>query len=121
MTLSLAGTRRDAGVSVAEVNLNLIQNVVSATKVGDHGIAYVVDAIGRVIAHPDSGLVQRDFSSLAQVRAARAAGAADAAQQLQTVKDINGREVLAVYAPVAPPGLLVFVELPVEEANAPAQ
>jgi hypothetical protein len=77
MTLALAGTRRDAGVSVAEVNLKLIWDVVSAIKVGERGHAYVVDAQGRLIAHPDISLVLRntDMTRLAQVRAARAAGA----------------------------------------------
>src|SRR5262245_40138732 len=77
MTLSLAGTRRDAGVSVAEVNLKLIQDVINAIKVGNKGHAYVVDAKGRLIAHPDISLVLRntDLSRLAQVQAARAAGA----------------------------------------------
>src|SRR5271163_1163446 len=36
MTLSLAGTRKDAGVSIAEVNLKLIWDVVSQIKVGEH-------------------------------------------------------------------------------------
>src|SRR6516165_10803253 len=74
MTLSLAGTRRDAGVSVAEVNLKLIWDVVSQIKVGAHGHAYVVDSQGRLIAHPDISLVLRntDMSRLAQVRGARA-------------------------------------------------
>jgi len=36
-------------------------------------------------------------------------------------KDISGREVLAAYAPVAPLGWLVFVELPVMEADVLAQ
>ena len=53
MTLGLAGTRRDAGVSVAELNLNVVQEIVQQTKVGNRGVAYVVDARGRVIAHPD--------------------------------------------------------------------
>jgi hypothetical protein len=52
MTLAIAGTRRDAGVSVAEVNLKLIWDVVSQIKVGERGHAYVVDAQGRLIAHP---------------------------------------------------------------------
>ena len=114
-------------MSVAEVNLKLVQDVVAGIKVGERGVAYVVDAQGRVIAHPDISLVQRDFSSLAQVQAARAASVADVAQQSQTVKDINGREVLTTYAAVSPPGWLVFVdwlvfvELPAEEANAPTQ
>ena len=75
MTLALAGTRRDAGVSVAEVNLKFIWDVVSQIKVGERGQAYVVDAQGRLIAHPDISLVLRntDLSGLAQVQAARAA------------------------------------------------
>ena len=73
MTLAIAGTRRDAGVSVAEVNLKLIWDVVSQIKVGERGHAYVVDAQGRLIAHPDISLVLRntDMSRLAQVNAAR--------------------------------------------------
>src|SRR6266576_2353795 len=48
MTLSLAGTRKDAGVSIAEVNLKLIWDVVSQIKVGERGHAYVVGAGGRL-------------------------------------------------------------------------
>ena len=80
MTLAIAGTRRDAGVSVAEVNLKLIWDVVSQIKVGERGHAYVVDAQGRLIAHPDISLVLRntDMSRLAQVSAARAATGGEA-------------------------------------------
>jgi hypothetical protein len=61
-------------VSVAEVNLKLIWDVVSQIKVGAHGHAYEVDGQGRLIAHPDISLVLRntDLSRLAQVQAARA-------------------------------------------------
>ncbi len=45
MILALAGDRRDAGVSVAELNLKFIWDVVSQIKVGEHGQAYVVDAM----------------------------------------------------------------------------
>ena len=90
MTLSVAGRRRDAGVSVAEVGLELIQDAVTKLKVGEHGGAYVLDAQGHVIAHPNVSL-------------------------------IAGHEVLAAYASVTPLGWLVFVELPVEEADALAQ
>ena len=121
MTVALAGTRRDAGVSVAEVNLKLIWDVVSQIRVGQHGQAYVVDAQGRLIAHPDISLVLRntDLSRLAQVGAARAAGAADTAEQVQEAQDLQGRRVLTAHAPVAPLGWLVFVELPADEAYAP--
>src|SRR5438874_2686851 len=126
MTLAIAGTRRDAGVSVAEVNLKLIWDVVSQIKVGERGHAYVVDAQGRLTAHPDISLVLRntDMSKLAQVRAARAStsGAAtpdNPAETVQEAENIEGRKVLTAYAPVAPLGWLMFVELPAEEAYAP--
>jgi signal transduction histidine kinase/CheY-like chemotaxis protein len=122
MTLAIAGTRRDAGVSVAEVNLKLIWDVVTQIKVGERGHAYVVDAQGRLIAHPDISLVLRntDMSRLAQVRAARSgASGGGPSETVQESENIEGRKVLTAYAPVAPLGWLVFVELPAEEAYAP--
>jgi signal transduction histidine kinase len=121
MTLSLAGTRRDAGVSVAEVNLKLIWDVVSQIKVGKHGHAYVVDSQGRLIAHPDISLVLRntDLSQLAQVQAAQARARGAPADQVQEAEEVRGRRVLTAYAPVAPLGWFMFVELPIEEAYAP--
>src|SRR4051794_34199979 len=119
MTLALAGTRKDAGVSIAEVNLKLIWDVVSQIKVGEHGHAYVVGAQGRLIAHPDISLVLRntDMSQLAQVQAARAERR-NAVAELQGTKNIQGQEVLTASAPIAPLGWTMFVELPVEEAYA---
>jgi GAF domain-containing protein/HAMP domain-containing protein/anti-sigma regulatory factor (Ser/Thr protein kinase) len=118
MTLAVAGTRRDAGVSVAEVNLKLIWDVVSQIKVGQKGHAYVVGSQGRLIAHPDISLVLRntDMSRLPQVQAAQSANEAD---DLKEAPDMQGRKVLTAHARVAPLRWLVFVELPVEEAYAP--
>ena len=119
MTLALAGNRKEAGVSIAEVNLKLIWDVVSQIKVGEHGDAYVVGAQGRLIAHPDISLVLRntDMSKLAQVQAAQAGqGVSD---ELQGARNIQGHEVLTASAPVTPLGWTMFVELPVEEAYAP--
>ena len=121
MTLSLAGTRRDTGVSIAQVNLKLIWDVLSKIKFTGHGRAYVVDAAGRLIAHPDISLVLRntDMSKLAQVRAARAAAAGSDTEQVREAEDIEGHKVLTASAPVAPLGWHVFVETPVNEAYAP--
>src|SRR5499427_3409620 len=118
MMLSLAGTRPRTGVSIAQVNLTLIWDVVSKIKVGEHGRAYVVDSDGRLIAHPDINLVLRntDMSRLTQVRGARAGSATEAVQEAD---DIGGHKVLTAYAPVHPLGWFVFVETPVEEAYAP--
>jgi len=120
MTIALAGAFRDVGVSVAEINLKFVFDLVSQIKVGRKGRAYVVDAQARLIAHPDISLVLRklDLSSLAQVRAARAVGEA-LLGAVQVANDIEGRRVLTAYAPIAPLDWLVFVELPVDEVYEP--
>jgi len=123
MTLALAGMRRQDGVSVAEVNLKLIWDLVSQITVGKDGDAYVVDTEGHLIAHRDISLVLRniDMSGFAQVQAARkAVGTPGAASDIvQVAKDIEGRTVLTAYAPVMPMGWTVFVELPIAEAYEP--
>lgn len=121
MTLSVAGARRDGGVSVAEVNLKHIWDVVSQIRVGQKGRAYVVDSQGRLIAHPDISLVLRntDLSQLGQVKSARAALASGVDEPPQIVLDAHGGRVLSAFAPADPLNWLVFVELPEGEANAP--
>jgi HAMP domain-containing protein len=120
MTLAIAGARRDYGVVVAEVNLRFIWDVVSLMKVGERGLAYVVDADGRLIAHPDVSLVLRntDLSRLPQVLAAREAGTTPF-QDGEAANSLDGKRVLTAYAPVASLGWLLFVETPVEEVYAP--
>ena len=118
MTLAVGGTRRDAGVSAAEVNLKFIWDVISQIRVGQRGHAFVVDAKGRLIAYPDISLVLRntDLSELPQVRTARAGAVAP---EIQQALDLEGHPVLTASAPVTPLGWMVFAELPVDEAYAP--
>lgn len=119
MTLAQAGARKDAGVTIAEVNLKLIWDVVSQIKVGKHGHAYVVGPEGRLIAHHDISLVLRntDMSGLAQVRAAQAVGGT-LSDALPEARNIQGQRVLTASAPIEPLHWTMFVELPVEEAYA---
>ena len=85
------------------------------TKVGDQGVAYIVSARGRVIAHPDFsvGKSLRDLSSLAQVQEALTTRPSTGSARM--ARDMNDQEVVVVYARVAGPGWLVFVELPIGE------
>jgi two-component system, NtrC family, sensor kinase len=118
LTISLRA--RNASVSVAEVNLKFIWDVVSQIKVGEHGQAYVVDGQGRLIAHPDISMVLRntDLSNLAQVQAARS-DTAGPTESTQLAKDTYGRKVLTASAAIAPLDWTMLVELPVGEAYAP--
>ena len=63
---------RGGGVTVADVNLKFILDPISEIKVGKEGYAYVVDRLGRLIAHRDISLVLRgtDMKQLPQVEAA---------------------------------------------------
>jgi signal transduction histidine kinase/ActR/RegA family two-component response regulator len=119
MTLAIAGTRPDYGVIVGKVNLKFIWEVVSRIRVGNGGHAYVVDANGRLIAHPDISLVLRntDMSGLPQLQAARTPQTA--ADQSLVGVDLQGKPVLSAHATVIPLNWRVFVDLPVGEAYAP--
>ena len=106
---------------MAEVNLKHIWDVVSQIRVGRTGRAYVVDSEGRLLAHPDISLVLRrtDLSQLSQVKSARAALGRRVDEPPQTALDLRGERVVSAFAPADPLKWLVFVELPVGEANAP--
>jgi len=122
MTIAMAGSGQDAGVSVAEVNLKFIWDVVSQIKIGKAGFAYVVDSRGALIAHPDISLVLQKtaLSSLPQVQAALPGPPrpGEERQEVTIARDLQGRQVLTAQAAITPLGWSVFVEQPLAEAFA---
>ena len=112
----------DGGVTAVEVNLKFVWDVVSKIKIGERGLAYVVDSTGTLIAHPDISLVLKktDLSALPQVAAVRA-GASAAGGAPAVARDPQGGEVLSANAPIPIPtlGWTVFVDTPRAEAFAP--
>jgi signal transduction histidine kinase/HAMP domain-containing protein/putative methionine-R-sulfoxide reductase with GAF domain len=114
MTISLRSSDKGP-VTIADVNLKFIWDVVSRIKIGDKGKAYVVDRQGYLIADPDIGLVLRktNLAELPHVKAAAGSSNPDAPAMLST--DIAGTKVLTSFAVVDPPGWTVFVEQPVAE------
>jgi GAF domain-containing protein/anti-sigma regulatory factor (Ser/Thr protein kinase) len=123
MTLAMAREGKNAGVTVAEINLKLIWDVITGLKIGENGYAYVVDERGRLIAHPDISLVLRDtdLSKLPQVAEAlgQAPGAHGDASSATLARNLADRRVLTAHAAIAPVGWRVFVEVPLSEAFAP--
>ncbi len=122
MKIAMAGSGKDAGVTVAEVNLKFIWDVVSQIKIGKAGHAFVVDGEGVLIAHPDISLVlqKTTFIGLDQVKAALAErpGPNERQAQVAIARDFKNRNVMTAYATIAPLRWTVFAEQPLEEAFA---
>ena len=124
LTMAMPADASAFEVITAEVGLRAMWDVVSRIKVGNVGFAYVVDAAGRLIAHPDLAQVLkgRDLSALPQVRAALAdRGGGDAESVVTVATGIGGGEVLTAHAPIATTGWVVFIEQPLAEVYAPLQ
>jgi signal transduction histidine kinase len=121
MTIAVEGMGDKAGITVAEVNLKFIRDVISRIRAGDKGLAYVVDARGHLIAHPDISYVlqKNDLSNLEQVKAARYGRVDEGFRGVSVAHSPHGREVLTAFATIEPLGWHVFVEQPLAEAFAP--
>ncbi len=115
MTIAVRPAGAAGAVTVAEVNLKFIWDVVTRIKIGKQGKAYVVDGSGHLVADPDIGLVLRktDLSQLPQVRQALQANAGESFAL--AALDPSGAPVLTAYASIDPLGWKVFVEQPSAE------
>jgi class 3 adenylate cyclase len=120
LTIAISGNRPSVGVVVAEVNLKLIWDVISAIKVGQTGYAFVLDGPGRLVAHPDISLVLRgaDEATLKPFQAARQA-IGPAGTGFATSRDAGGDPIAVAAAPVSGPNWAVVVEQPLSEAFGP--
>ena len=118
MTIALRSGSDKGPVTVAEVNLKFIWDVVSRIKIGEKGKAYVVDGSGFLIADPDIGLVLRktNLSRLPHVKAALDGRSSDELAMVST--DLAGTAVLTAMAPIESLRWDVFVEQPVSEVYA---
>lgn len=118
MAVAIRAGGQKGPVTVAELNLKFIWEVVSRIQIGQKGKAYVVDSNGLLVADPDIGLVLRKtrLSSLPHVQAA----AADVAQKEEAMvsRDLQGATVLTSVAPIPSLGWKVFVEQPIGEVYA---
>jgi len=120
MTLAVAAGQ---GVTLVEVNLKFVWDVVTNIRFGKTGHAYVVDARGQLISHPDISLVLKktDLSRLPQVRAALAMadGTDSVSDESGEAYGTTGEAVIGANAAIAPLGWTVFVEQDAQEAFAP--
>jgi HAMP domain-containing protein len=120
-TVSLRSAGKSGGTTIADVNLKFIWNEISRIRIGKRGYAYLVDAHGLLIAHPQIDLVLRktDFSSLRQVAAAISPAPGPGAEVDTVAQNHDGGQVLSAHARVQPVAWTVFVESPIDEAFGP--
>lgn len=107
------------GVLVAQANLKFLWEVISESRFGHGGYAYVVNENGDVIAHQDASQVLKrlNLQHLHKVKRFLKSRAEDPAPG-EAGLGITGQQVLSTYAPVAELGWAVMVEEPLELALA---
>ncbi|HSD43356.1 MAG TPA: ATP-binding protein [Burkholderiales bacterium] len=117
LSLAVGNPAPAAGVLIAEVNLKFVWEIVSRARIGQNGLAYVVDSRGQLVSHPNLDLVlaRTDLSRLPHVSDAIAR---DPTARIET-RNLAGAAVFAVGVPISRLGWTVFTELPAGEALAP--
>ena len=109
------------GTLAAEVNLKFMWDLVGGIRIGDKGVAYVVDKQGRLIAFGDISRVLRgeDLTYLEEVHEFVNGDALTHKDSADVVMGIQGTQVVANHAHLLTPDWAVVVEMPVDEAYQP--
>lgn len=116
MSISVAHSGFNAGVTVAEIDLSFLSDFLSDAQVGKAAFAYVVDPRGRVLATSSKGPdVGKDLSKLPQVAAAIAPGR----EPDTSGTDFNGQSVMSAASTVPKLGWSVLFEQPSTQALMP--
>jgi len=116
MLIAMAHLGRNAGVTVAKINLKFLSDFVNAGQAGKANYAYLVERTGRLLIHSDtSQSPATDLSGLPQVANMLKANASPIA----VGKDLNGRSVLTASAPIPRLNWFLVYEQPLSQAFAP--
>ena len=107
---------KPSGVLVAQIHLQSVWEVVSETRIGEKGFAYVVDSDGMLISHPDVNRVlmkinMRHLPMVNQVVAGK--------EGISEFEHPRGEKFLFVFKPISDLGWGVIVQVPVQEAYKP--
>ena len=108
------------GLIIAEVNLKFMWDMVGSIKIGNNGLAYVVDKYGNLIAFDDISRVLKgeNLVRLKEVKEFVDVGLSEESNA-EVSEGINGVSVISNYVPLGTPDWAVVVELPVSEAYNP--
>ncbi|MGJ4971250.1 MULTISPECIES: adenylate/guanylate cyclase domain-containing protein [unclassified Bradyrhizobium] len=116
MSISVAHSGFNAGVTVADIDLDFLEDSMTEAQIGKVGTAYVVDPRGQVLASSARGpAVGQDLSKLPQV----AAVLTPDGEPLASGTDGEGHAVLSAAATLPKLGWAVFFEQSTAHALAP--
>jgi adenylate cyclase len=116
MSIAVAHSGRDAGASVAEIDLGFLSGYVDEAQAGKVGTAYVVDSNGILLASTDKNVQPgKNLSALPQLAALLKSGNTSRASGTND----EGREVLTASSPIPRLGWFVLFEQPATQALAP--
>jgi signal transduction histidine kinase len=123
LTLAMRDREATGMVTLAEINLRYVGEVVSRIRIGAAGIVYVVDGADHVVAHPDVAVVlsKTSLSGYEPLRRVRAASAAAdvGVVGMFAARALDGTEVMISAAPIPSAGWLVVAEQPRSEVLGP--
>jgi signal transduction histidine kinase len=121
--LTLAMRDRGPGgvMTLAEINLRYVGEVVSRIRIGAKGIVYVVDGADHVVAHPDVAVVlgKTSLSAYEPLRRVREASAGADVVGMFAARALDGSEVMISAARIASTKWLVVAEQPRSEVLGP--
>lgn len=126
MTMGIAEPGVGKGVLLAQVDLSMIDVLISQLSLTDSGWAYVVDSNGFIVSHPVQGYATEhmDVSYLPQVKSAIKAGTDSSGVSAASVSienSLDGQSVLAASFPIKSLGWYVLLENPRSQALASLQ
>jgi class 3 adenylate cyclase/HAMP domain-containing protein len=116
MSISVAHSGFNAGVTVADIDLRFLSDFLGDAQVGKASFAYVVDPRGQVLASSSKGPdIAKDLSALPQVAALTTPNGVP----LTSGTDSDGHSVLSASSALPKLGWIVFFEQPTAQALAP--
>lgn len=121
MTVLVPLSDPEVGALAAEISLGALQRLAARTRVGARGFAFVVDASGRYLAHPDPGRVLATAGEpqvVSQLGPALRSPAGARAARVAQFRDAAGRELLGAWAVVPEVGWGVVAAQPRDDAFA---
>jgi methyl-accepting chemotaxis protein len=103
---------RLVGVAAGDISLKVISELISSTKVGENGYAFMIDGDGKTLAHPNQEFVEERRDLTQDMNLDKALSGESGYLEYEEA----GEEKLASYVPIPNIDASVFAQIPLSEA-----